>query len=120
MFLYAPPMSGQLPYSIALEVTTYLPREAEYVPWAAVLDNLGYIRDMLRHTTAYGALRVPTLNPFVCIRHCIPELSFIGVLTLLFHISRKIWTSLISYEITLYIYMDVHRVGHSILTQQEL
>ncbi|XP_050699392.1 aminopeptidase N-like [Eriocheir sinensis] len=49
--------AGQLPYSTALEVTTYLPREAEYVPWAAALDNLGYIRDMLRHTTAYGALR---------------------------------------------------------------
>ncbi|KAG0730404.1 Aminopeptidase Ey [Chionoecetes opilio] len=49
--------AGHLPYSTALNVTTYLPREADYVPWAAALDNFAYLSKMLKDTAAYGALR---------------------------------------------------------------
>ena len=63
-------MTGHLAYSTALEVTTYLPKEKDFVPWAAALENFAYLRDMLKDTAAYGALRVTLL--FCCVYHCAP------------------------------------------------
>lgn len=65
----APITTGHLPYTTALEVTAYLPGETQYVPWAAALDNLSYIRDMLRHTAAFGAFKVYLRTVFVCVPH---------------------------------------------------
>ncbi|MPC23578.1 Aminopeptidase N [Portunus trituberculatus] len=49
--------AGRLPYNTALEVTTYLPKEEDYVPWAAAFENIAFLTDMLKDTAAYGALR---------------------------------------------------------------
>lgn len=53
--------TGHLPYSTALEVTTYLPMEEDFVPWAAAFENIAFVTDMLKDTAAYGALRVSSL-----------------------------------------------------------
>ncbi|XP_063887273.1 aminopeptidase N-like isoform X2 [Scylla paramamosain] len=49
--------AGRLPYSTALEVTTYLPVEKDFVPWAAAFENIAFLTDMLKDTAAYGAFR---------------------------------------------------------------
>ena len=45
--------SGLLSYDIALQVTNYLANEVEYIPWAAALKELNYLKEMLEKTTAY-------------------------------------------------------------------
>lgn len=50
--------AGSLSYSTALEVTTYLSKEKDFVPWASAFENLAFLTDMLKDTAAYGALRV--------------------------------------------------------------
>uniref|UniRef100_T1J0H5 Aminopeptidase N n=1 Tax=Strigamia maritima TaxID=126957 RepID=T1J0H5_STRMM len=47
--------AGQLDYEIVLELTNYLVRENEYVPWAAAARSFGYIHTMLKSTEAFGA-----------------------------------------------------------------
>merc|ERR1711971_1023922 len=49
--------SGMLSYEIALGVTSYLNKEVEYIPWAAALSGMGYISQMLKRTSAYGAYK---------------------------------------------------------------
>jgi len=49
--------SGLLSYEIALGVTSYLNKEVEYIPWAAALSGMGYISQMLKRTSAYGAYK---------------------------------------------------------------
>ena len=34
--------SGMLDYEVALNLTSYLTKEKEYVPWMSALDNMGY------------------------------------------------------------------------------
>lgn len=34
--------SGTLDYEVALNLTSYLTKEKEYVPWMSALDNMGY------------------------------------------------------------------------------
>ena len=50
--------AGMLSYEIALQVTSYLGNEAEYIPWAAALKGLDYIKNMLQHTPAYGSFKI--------------------------------------------------------------
>ena len=50
--------SGRLSYDIALDVSSYLGKEAEYVPWGAALNNLAFINNMLQRTETYGAFQV--------------------------------------------------------------
>lgn len=45
--------SGLLEYQLALEVTTYLNKENDYIPWAAALSGLEYIDEMLKETESY-------------------------------------------------------------------
>ena len=49
---------GLLKYDIALEVTSYLNNENEYVPWSAALTGLKYIGDMLEDNPSYGNFKV--------------------------------------------------------------
>ena len=46
--------AGLLNYSTALSLTKYLQQEDDYIPWKAVLHELGYLDDMLGRTGAYG------------------------------------------------------------------
>jgi len=45
---------GLLKYELALEVTSYLNSETEYIPWAAALTGFRYLEEMLKRTSAYG------------------------------------------------------------------
>ena len=53
---------GQLKYELALEVTSYLNSETEYIPWAAALTGLRYLEEMLKRTPAYGDFKVSTYD----------------------------------------------------------
>ena len=46
--------AGLLKYQLALDVTSYLHKENEYIPWEAALSGLQYLDVMLKQTTAYG------------------------------------------------------------------
>lgn len=50
--------TGQLNYEIALGVYAYLGNETEYVPWAAAVNNIGYLEGMFKRKAGYGALKV--------------------------------------------------------------
>ena len=69
--------AGLLKYEIALEVTSYLKNENEYLPWAAALSGIEYIDEMLKGTASYGDFKVIltynnqlTLN-LICYKFCI-------------------------------------------------
>ena len=47
--------AGLLDYRLALDLTLYLGREEDYLPWQAALTNLDYLAKMLRRTAGYGA-----------------------------------------------------------------
>uniref|UniRef100_A0A6A7FVN9 Aminopeptidase N n=1 Tax=Hirondellea gigas TaxID=1518452 RepID=A0A6A7FVN9_9CRUS len=49
--------ADMLTYSIALDINSYLVKETEYVPWKAGLNNLGYIKNMLGRTAAFGSFK---------------------------------------------------------------
>lgn len=42
---------------LALNTTTYLDKEREYLPWSAALDNLGYFRLMFDRSEVYGPMQ---------------------------------------------------------------
>ncbi|XP_047740791.1 aminopeptidase N [Hyalella azteca] len=48
---------GVLSYDVAMDVLSYLDKETEYVPWKTALNNLGYVKNMLSRTAAYGAFK---------------------------------------------------------------
>lgn len=54
--------AGRLDYAIALDVTSYLAHETEYLPWKAALTALGYLEDMLIKLPAYDKFRIYTLK----------------------------------------------------------
>ncbi|XP_046393612.1 aminopeptidase N-like [Ischnura elegans] len=54
--------AGRLNYSIALQVTTFLSKETQLVPWTAALGAFGYLRDVLKHTSRYGLLETYILK----------------------------------------------------------
>ena len=58
---------GLLKYELALEVTSYLNSETEYIPWAAALTGLRYIEEMLKRTSGYGDFKVRS-------KHCFYEI----------------------------------------------
>nr|WBG54457.1 aminopeptidase N-like protein [Austinograea rodriguezensis] len=49
--------AGQLSYSVAFKVLSYLDKEREYLPWRAAINSLSYVRHMFKFTGAYGALK---------------------------------------------------------------
>jgi aminopeptidase N len=46
--------AGILEYGVALNLTAYLEKETDYIPWVAAIDSLAYLDLMLRSTEAYG------------------------------------------------------------------
>ncbi|XP_037790314.1 uncharacterized protein LOC119585704 [Penaeus monodon] len=57
--------AGQITYETALSVYTYLSKETEYVPLAAAINNLGYLRSMFVRAGGYGSLRSYLLDILV-------------------------------------------------------
>jgi hypothetical protein len=43
-----------LDYSIALELTSYLNRELDYVPWKSFFKSITYLDNMLSYSSCYG------------------------------------------------------------------
>lgn len=50
--------SGRLDYSVALDLSTYLTNEVEYVPWEAALRHLSFLDTRLASTDAYNNFKV--------------------------------------------------------------
>lgn len=50
--------AGKLDYAIALDVTSYLAHENEYLPWKAALTALNYLDDMLIMLPGYDKFTV--------------------------------------------------------------
>ena len=50
--------AGRLRITVALDLTKYLRKEREYVPWKVTLEILGYVARMLSFTSAFGNLKV--------------------------------------------------------------
>ena len=57
--------AGYLDYELVLELTQYLDKETEHVPWSTAISGFGYIKRMLGRTPAYRALRVRCI--FACV-----------------------------------------------------
>jgi aminopeptidase N len=54
--------AGLLDYDIALNLTSYLAREDQYLPWESTLSSLLYVQDMLSRSSAYGLFKVRLLS----------------------------------------------------------
>lgn len=54
--------TGKLNYSTALDVTSYLVRETEYLPWKAALTAMSYLNSMLIKFQGYDKFRVYALK----------------------------------------------------------
>lgn len=50
--------SGYLNYSTALDISSYLQYELEYVPWTAGFNSFEYLNEMLRRTGSYDKFKV--------------------------------------------------------------
>ena len=50
--------AGRLDYSTALDVTSYLAHETEYIPWKAALTGMSYLNGMLIKFQGYDKFRV--------------------------------------------------------------
>ncbi len=50
--------ANQLSYDIAFNLTAYLHKERDYVPWAAFFDAIDFIDGMLATSDSYGLLQV--------------------------------------------------------------
>lgn len=50
--------AGKLDYSTALDVTSYLAHETEYLPWKAAFTAMHYLDDMLYKMPSYDKFRV--------------------------------------------------------------
>ena len=53
-------------YPTALNLTSYLASETDYVPWAAAMSGLNYLHNMISSRPGFGQLRaflVQTLQP---------------------------------------------------------
>lgn len=47
-----------LPYAFPLELTQYLTKEQDYIPWTSALNGLSYLDLMYIRTTGYGEFKV--------------------------------------------------------------
>lgn len=75
--------AGKLDYATALDVTSYLAHETEYLPWKAAFTAMHYLDDMLIKMSSYDKFRVTieTLLSSIIIPGQIGELSIIQVLS---------------------------------------
>lgn len=49
---------GSLPYSVALQLSSYLRAERDFAPWFSALTAFNYLDSMLYHTASKDKLRV--------------------------------------------------------------
>lgn len=49
---------GRVDYPIALNLTLYMDKENDYIPWEAALGVISYITDMFSRYSGYGPLEV--------------------------------------------------------------
>lgn len=56
---------GYLPYEVALNLTTYLQHEDDYVPWKAAISTLSFIDEMFVRQGDYHLLKVSLFIIFV-------------------------------------------------------
>lgn len=61
--------AGKLNYSTALDVTSYLAHETEYLPWKAAFNALNYLNDMLIKTQGYDKFRVNTFQIKISVKN---------------------------------------------------
>lgn len=54
--------AGKLDYATALDVTSYLAHETEYLPWKAAFTAMHYLDDMLIRMSSYDKFRVYVLK----------------------------------------------------------
>lgn len=54
--------AGRLDYTTALDVTSYLAHETEYVPWKSALTAMSYLDNMLSKYQGYDRFRVYILK----------------------------------------------------------
>lgn len=47
-----------LDYDIVLNLTQYLERESEYLPWSTTFSSISYISEMMARSSGYGLLKV--------------------------------------------------------------
>ena len=60
--------AGQLDYEMVFNLTHYLERETEYVPWDVALFSFSYISSMIKRTSGYGLLKVRSTASYnVCL-----------------------------------------------------
>ena len=50
--------ANKLSYEIAFNLTSYLHKETEYVPWRAFLDSINFVKGMLATSNSFGFLQV--------------------------------------------------------------
>jgi len=50
--------AGKLPYSVALDLTTYLEHDNDYIPWAAALNALSFLDRRLTNDVGYDTFKV--------------------------------------------------------------
>lgn len=50
--------SGLLDYSTALDLTRYLEKETEFIPWDAALESFTFLHKMISQTQSYRHFRV--------------------------------------------------------------
>ena len=50
--------ANQLSYEVALNLTAYLDKERDFVPWKAFLDSIEFLYGMLATSNTYGKLQV--------------------------------------------------------------
>lgn len=76
--------TGKLNYSTALDVTSYLVRETEYLPWKAALTAMSYLNSMLIKFQGYDKFRVSYKFPYmtVIMFHIINNLLMFSFLSL--------------------------------------
>jgi hypothetical protein len=69
--------SGHLDIAVALNMSLYLVKEDEYVPWQIALASLGYIGELLEGHPDYILFKV------TCCSVCLEQLSFLWAQLLL-------------------------------------
>lgn len=57
---------GLLPYDVALNLTLYLRREVDYIPWQTTFRNLNFLNTMMRTSDHYQMFNVRICEIYCC------------------------------------------------------
>jgi len=59
---FAQAKNGDLDYSTVFELTEYLEKEQDYLPWNAALESFAYVKSMMISTSHYELYKVRNLD----------------------------------------------------------